>query len=410
MTSREHLPQGEPREREIDLARVRADTPGVEHVVHLNNAGAALPPAPVLDTVLQHLRREALEGGYEAEDAAHEQLEAVYDQVAALVGGAPDEVALVENATRGWDLVFYGLGLEAGDRVLTARSEYASSAIAFLQLARQRGVEVTVVPDDDAGQVDLDALARELRSDVKLVALPHVPTQGGLVNPAAEVGALVRAGSDAFYLLDAVQSVGQLPIDVTEVGCHALAGTGRKWLRGPRGTGFVWLARDAFDRVDPPFLDLRAAEWTSDRTYVVRPDARRLETWESYVAGRLGLGAAAAYATAIGLPAIAARVTALARRLRAGLGELPGVALQDRGRTTCGLVTFTAEGRAAQEVADALRRRGINVSVSSAASARWDFDPRGLETVVRASPHYYNTEDEVDALVAAVAEPAPGHG
>jgi selenocysteine lyase/cysteine desulfurase len=386
----------------IDVAAARAETPGTEHVVHLNNAGAALPPTPVLDVVLGHLRREALEGGYEAEAAAHEQLETVYAQVAGLVGGGPDEIALVENATRGWDLVFYGLGLRAGDRVLTARSEYASNAIAFLQLAGQRGVEVTVVPDDDSGQVDLDILARELRGDVKLVALPHVPTQGGLVNPAAEVGALVRAGSEAFYLLDAVQSVGQLPVDVATIGCHALAGTGRKWLRGPRGTGFVWLSRDAVDRVDPPLLDLRAANWTGPDTYEVRRDARRLETWESYVAGRLGLGAAAAYATRIGLPAIAARVSGLARRLRAGLSDLPGVHLHDRGRRTCGLVTFTTETHPPAAVAKELHRESINVSVSSASFARWDFDPRGLEAVVRASPHYYNTEDEVDSLVAAV--------
>jgi selenocysteine lyase/cysteine desulfurase len=387
---------------EIDVAAARADTPGAERVVHLNNAGAALPPAPVLDAVLGHLRHEALEGGYEAEAAAAERLEAAYAQVAHLVGGDPDEVALVENATRGWDLVCYGLGLRAGDRILTARSEYASSAIAFLQLARQRGVEVTVVPDDDSGQVDLDALERELRGDVKLVALPHVPTQGGLVNPAAEVGALVRARSGAFFLLDAVQSVGQLPVDVATIGCHALTGTGRKWLRGPRGTGFVWLARAAVDRVDPPLLDLRAADWTGPDSYEVRRDARRLETWESYVAGRLGLGAAAAYATRIGLPAIAARVSGLAQRLRAGLADLPGVQLHDRGRTLCGLVTFTTATHPPAAVAEDVHRAGINVSVSSAGYARWDFGPRGLDAVVRASPHYYNTEDEVDTLVAAV--------
>jgi selenocysteine lyase/cysteine desulfurase len=388
----------------IDVAAARADTPGAEHVVHLNNAGAALPPAPVLDAVIGHLQREAMVGGYEAEDAAHEQLEAVYAQVADLVGGAPDEIALVENATRGWDLVFYGLGLTEGDRVLTARSEYASSAIAFLQLARQRGIEITVLPDDPSGQVDLDALRRELGRDVRLVALPHVPTQGGLVNPAAEVGALVRGRSDAFYLLDTVQSVGQLPLDVAALGCHALVGTGRKWLRGPRGTGFVWLAGDATERVDPPFLDLRAAQWTGPDTYDVRPDARRLETWESYVAGRLGLGAAVAYATRIGLPAIAGRVAVLAQRMRGGLAELPGVVVHDLGRATCGLVTFTTQDLPAPVVAEALRERGVNVSVSSRSSALWDFDRRGLDTVVRASPHYYNTEDEVDALVAAVRE------
>jgi selenocysteine lyase/cysteine desulfurase len=298
-------------------------------------------------------------------------------------------------------MAFYAFPFATGDRILTGRAEYASNWIALQQVAARTGAVVEVVPDDEAGQFDVAALERMLDERVKLVSLVHVPTQSGLVNPAAEVGRVTRAAGVPL-LLDACQSVGQMPLDVEELGCDVLSATGRKFLRGPRGTGFLYVRRSILDRLEPPFLDVHAATWTAPKHYEIRPDARRFESWETSYAGKIGLGVAVDYALSWGLDAIEARVTALAEGLRERLRALNGVHLHDQGQRRCGIVTFTVDGVPAQDVRRRLAARGVNTSVSSAGSARWDLPRRGLSELVRASVHYYNTDDELDRLVNAL--------
>ena len=387
----------------IDVARARAETPGCRDVVHLNNAGAALPTRAVLDTVIKHLELEARIGGYAAADAVAERSRAVYSSVASLLGAATDEIALVENATRAWDMVAYSLGASfaPGDRILTSRAEYASNVIGLLQLARRTGAQVEVVPDDESGQLSVDALRGLLDERVKLVAMSWIPTQGGLVNPAAAVGAVTREAGVP-YLLDACQAAGQLPIDVGALGCDFLSATGRKYLRAPRGTGVLYVRREWVTQLDPPFLDVHAAQWASGDEVIVRDDARRFESWERSVANQLGLGAAVDHALKLGVDAIAARVVALGVRLREELTGVPGLTLHDRGVERCGIVTFTIDGIDVHELATRLRGEGINISVSTIDFARYDFEARGLTAVARASVHYYNTEDELTRLVESL--------
>ena len=386
----------------IDVDRARAETPGCAHVTHLNNAGSALPPAAVVDAVVDYLRREAQIGGYEAADERRESWERTYDALARLVGGARDEIAVVENATRAWDMAFYAFRFGPGDRILTGRAEYASNWIALQQVARRTGAVVEVVPDDEHGQFDVASLGKMLDGGVKLVSLVHAPAHSGLINPVAEVGRLTRAAGVPL-LLDACQSVGQLPIDVEALGCDLLSATARKFLRGPRGTGFLWVRQALIEELEPPLLDLHAADWLPGGGYRIRADARRFENWETYYAGKVGLGVAADYALAIGLDAIAERVQALAARLRRGLGELDGVEVQDRGVVLGATVTFTVDGRTATEVKAALAAERINVSVSPASYARLQLEDGGVPRLVRASAHYYNTEAELDRLVEVVA-------
>lgn len=391
---------------ELDVERARRETPGVEHVAHLNNAGAALPPAPVTDAVIEHLRAEARVGGYEAAAAAADRVQATYEAIARLLGCGTDEVAVVENATRGWDMAFYALRFARGDRILTARAEYASNAIAFLQVARRTGAVVEVVDDDEHGQLSVEDLRRRVHDDrggpVKLIALTHVPTQGGLVNPAEEVGMIARANG-VTYLLDACQSAGQMPLDVGRLGCDVLTATGRKFLRGPRGTGFLYVRRDLAGALEPPFLDMHAACWTAADDYDVRADARRFENWESNVAAKIGLGVAVDYALSWGLEAIEARVTHLAELLRQRLRSVEGVRVHDQGRRRCGIVTFTVDGASAADVQRQLADRGVNTSVSRIDAARWDLSARQLSELVRASVHYYNTEDEIEQLISGLS-------
>ncbi|MEE8203315.1 MAG: aminotransferase class V-fold PLP-dependent enzyme [Alphaproteobacteria bacterium] len=386
----------------IDVARARGETPGCANVLHFNNAGAALMPAPVVEATVAHLRLEAGIGGYEAFARAEDRIERVYDSIARLINCRRDEIALIENATRAWDMAFYAFDFRPGDRILTANVEYASNYIAYLQVAKRTGAVVEAIADDDHGQISLAALEAAIDDRVRLISITHVPTNGGLVNPAAGVGRIARAAGVP-YLLDACQSVGQMPIDVEAIGCDMLSATGRKYLRGPRGTGFLYVHRDLLERLEPPFLDLHAATWTAPDAYELRADARRFENWESYVAGKVGLGVAIDYALEWGLEAIRDRVYALAEALRARLGALPRVTLRDIGAERCGIVTFTLDGMSAEAVEAALERLAINVSTSSAAGTLLDMQARGLEPVVRASVHYYNDEEEVERFASAVA-------
>lgn len=387
---------------EIDLDRARWETPGCAHVVHLNNAGAALMPQPVLNATIEHLRLEAQIGGYEAAARAEPLTERTYQAAATLLGCHPDEIAIIENATRAWDMAFYSIPFSAGDRILTSVAEYGSNYIAFLQIAQRTGAVVEPVPNDEHGQLSVAALERLIDDRVRLIAVTHVPTNGGLVNPAAAIGKVARAAGVPF-LLDACQSVGQLPVDVETIGCDMLSATGRKYLRGPRGTGLLYVRRALIERLDPPFLDLHAATWVARDRYEVRPDARRFENWETNVAGKVGLGVAIDYALGWGMGAIAARIGALADRLRAQLADIAGVRVRDIGAERCGIVTFTLDGIDSAAIQDALAEQQINVSTTSVLGTRLDMEQRALPTMVRSSVHYYNSEAEVDRLCEALA-------
>jgi cysteine desulfurase/selenocysteine lyase len=385
----------------IDVARARAETPGCDHVVHLNNAGSSLPPQSVLDAVIGHLELEARVGGYEAHEQNEAAIERFYKAAAELLGACPGEIAFSSSATRAWDMAFYGFRFERGDRILTAVAEYISNYIAYIQVAERTGVEVVPVPSDEYGQVSVDSLRQLVDERVKLIAITHVPTNGGLVNPAAEIGAVAREAGIP-YLLDACQSVGQLPVDVEEIGCDLLSATGRKYLRGPRGTGFLYVRSSLLDRLDPPFLDMRAADWVEPDRYELRPNALRFEEWEQAYAAKIGLSTAIDYALGWGVDSIWRRVAALGESLRARLGDVEGVTIRDLGAVRCGIVTFTVDGVEAGELKERLARERINVTASPRSSTLLDSRARTLPDLVRASVHYYNTDEELERLVESV--------
>jgi len=386
----------------FDLDRARRETPACVRHAHLNNAGAALLPAPVVDAVRGHLDAEVELGGYEAAELAGDAHDRARSSIASLVGAGPDEIALTDSATRAWVSAFTAIRFRPGDRIVTSSSEYASNAIAYLQAAERDGVEIVTVPNDPAGAISIDDLRRVLDERVRLVSVTHVPTSSGLVNDVAAVGAIV-ADTDALYLVDACQSVGQMPIDVSAIGCHLLSATGRKYLRAPRGTGFLYVDRRRLDDLRPRAADLHSASWTGEGTYELAPDARRFELWEHNIAGVLGLGAAADYARGWGIDDTYARITLLADDLRGRLADVAGVTVRDVGSERCGIVTFTVEGRSAADVTRAVRDHRVHIWHVEAQASRSDMTERGLAEVNRASVHYYNTAAELDALCAALA-------
>ncbi len=388
----------------IDVDTARGDTPGCAFVNHLNNAGASLQPSIVVDSVVDYLQAEALQGGYETATERADQLDTVYDRADAFLGGGPENWAFVESATRAWNAAFSSLRFERGDRVLTTRAEYLSNMGGLLRAQEIQGVEIHVVPDDEFGQVDVAALESMLDERIRLVSLTHVPTQGGLINPAAEVGRLLR-DTPVIYQLDACQSVGQIPVNVDEIGCDILSFTGRKFVRGPRATGMVWASSAAVAEMgNPAGVDGRGADWDEPLAITPLETARRFEPFEFFYAGKVGMAAALEYAATLGIEQIASRNRELASRLRRGLSELSGVTVHDKGRELSAMVTFTVADHDPQVIQCDFRARRINVSTSGPGSARLDYPERGLGAVVRASVHYYNTEDEIDELIAAVGD------
>ncbi|TRW87957.1 aminotransferase class V-fold PLP-dependent enzyme [Mycolicibacterium sp. 018/SC-01/001] len=384
-----------------EVAALRSETPGVANSAYLMNAGAALMPVQVVDAVVSHLRLEAAIGGYAAADEVSDRLDAVYDSVASLIGAHREEVALTENATVAWQLAFYSLDFRVGDRILTGEAEYAANYVAYLQVARRTGAVVEVVPSDESGQLDVGALGSMIDERVRLISVTWMPTNGGLVNPAEEIGRLARRHG-IFYLLDACQAAGQWVIDVGRLGCDALTGTGRKFLRGPRGTGFLYVRRSTLEQMHPPMIDHFSAPWTSLHAYTLRDDARRFETWENAYALRLGLGAAVDLAASIGVHRIHQRCGELAGRLRAGLTSLDRVTVHDLGAQQSAIVSFSVDGVDAADLVNVARNAGIVIGASAPSSTRIDATRRKLPVLNRASPHYFNTVSEIDRLVDVV--------
>ena len=385
----------------IDKQTIRQELTSEQGFILLDHAGASLMPRCVLDAQIEHLRLEAAVGGYEAERLRNDPIEAVYDSVARLINCQRTEVAIVENATVGWMMAFYAIQFSPGDRILTAEAEYASNYLAYLQVARDKGVIVETIPSTATGELCVESLAAMIDDRVKLISITHVPSNGGLVNPVEAIGELARA-NDILYIVDACQSAGQIPLDVQAIQCDVLSATGRKWLRGPRGVGFLFVSNRILESLHPPMIDLFSAVWTDVDRYELRQDARRFENWESNYAAKLGLGCAIDYALAVGLENIETEVMRLAELLRAKLAEIPGVSVHDIGKRRCGLVTFSIAGIKATEVETRLRENRIQVSVSSPASTLIDASKRKLPDLVRSSVHYYNEESELDALVNCI--------
>lgn len=385
------------------LHQLRADTPGCDQLTHLNNAGASLQPKPVLDAVQQHLVLETQLGGYEAADAVAEQIGGFYQSVAQLLHTHPRNIAFSSSATDAYARVLSAIPWQSGDVILTTENDYASNQIAFLALQKRFGVRLLRARDLSTGGVDVvdfEQLVREHRPT--LAAVTHVPTNSGLVQPVERIGQICRE-HDIWYLVDACQSAGQMDLDVARIGCDFLSATMRKFLRGPRGAGFLFVSDRALEAgLEMLLPDMRAAEWTGPDTYQTAPTARRFEYWEMPIALLLGSKAAVDYAQHLGLPWIETRVNALADLTRTLLSELPGVRVLDVGERLCGIVTAHASHWESKGLMKKLQAAHINCRTSPLLAARIDFSKKGVDWALRVSPHYYNTEDEIRHLVSVL--------
>ncbi len=389
----------------MNLDKIRGETPGCEQRIHLNSAGASLMPKTVIEAVESHFNLEASIGGYEAESEAADEIAMAYEHVSKLLGTTTFNIAFSEHATASFVAAISSVRFTPGSVLLTTLNDYVSNQIQYLALAQRFGVEVVRAPEALEGGVDLtamEALIHRLRP--KLVAVTHIPTNSGLVQNVEAIGAMCRA-EDILYLVDGCQSIGQMPVDVETIGCDYFSATARKYLRGPRGAGFLYVS----DRVlasgyEPLFPDLRGADWIAPDVYQPAPDAKRFETWEFAWGLVRGTGEAARYALELGLEPIRDRAWKLAAHLRKLLSDHDRVKVLDRGAVLGATVTASVDGWAPANLVRELRARGINTTGQARIDAIIDYAEKGIDGSLRISPHYFNTEEELSTFVNALDE------
>lgn len=385
----------------LDIDKIRNDTPGVSKGIHLMACGSSLMPQPVIDAVVGYTLLEGDIGGYEAESSKFDQLELVYNNIAKHIGAKRNEISVLENATVAWANAFYALPLEPGSRILTCEAEYAANYVAFLSRAKKESLKIDIIGNDEEGALDLVELEQRMDKDVGLIAITWIPTNGGLVNPAEGIGKIAQKFNVPF-LLDGCQAVGQMPIDVKKIGCDFFSATGRKFLRGPRGTGFLYVSERWLNKLHPVMIDHFGAPWVNKDEYQLRNDARRFETWENSYALRAGLAKAVEYASEIGIEKIHKRTWALAGMCRDLLQEIKGITVADLGREKCGIVSFYIDGKDCLDIVSQMREIGVTIGTSSPPSTLIDSQNRSLPMLLRASPHYYNTADEIEFFVSSL--------
>ena len=380
---------------EQENTRYREETQGTTHVIHFNNAGSSLPAIPVLNAVTEYLNKEALLGGYETEYASRDEISRVYEVIADLVNAQPEEIALVENASAVWCIAFHSIGFNAGDEVLISEYEYVTNMIGYLYGEMRYGIKLKVIPNDENGNFSLSNLEGAITPSTRLIAVTHIASTTGGILPVEKIGN-IAARHQILYLVDACQSIGQMPVDVQEIQCDFLSVTGRKYLRAPRGTGFLYVRKNKQHLLNPLLIDGHAITGISEKGYTLRADAKRFELYEKNRALTLGLCAAVDYVLNIGIDRIWQRISYLASYLRDVLQHTEGITVHDTGTHLSGIVTFTIKGHDGPEVKAYLAKNNINVSVGLAHSTLLYMNRHHLSNVVRASVHYYNTVEEIN--------------
>jgi selenocysteine lyase/cysteine desulfurase len=394
-----------------EVQQLRNETAGTKNVIHLNNAGSGLMPDIVTQVQLDHITLESQIGGYEASAMMAPAIQNFYTQCARLFNCKPSNIAFTASATDAYTRALSSISFKEGDIILTDNDDFVSNQIQFLSLQKRLGVKIVRINNAAIGGVDLNDLEEKLKKyQPKLFAITHIPTNSGLVQPIHEIAKIYhnyiqQHDGKTWYILDACQSAGQMKLDVEAIQCDFLSVTCRKFLRGPRGTGALYISDKALDAgLEPMFIDMRGAEWKQKDEYQQQPTAMRFEDWEFAYSTVLGTASAIEYCLNIGEDKIWQQVKLLSGHLRDQLAQIDRIKVLDKGPEVGGLVTFHVQGAEPRYIVSELLKRKINVVPSFRAFGIIDFDEKGVEWAIRASPHYYNTINELDVFIQSVKE------
>ncbi|MEK6479496.1 aminotransferase class V-fold PLP-dependent enzyme [Catalinimonas sp. 4WD22] len=383
----------------MNIKQIRKDTPACQDKIFLNSAGSSLMPHKAAESVQKYLKEEEKLGGYKVAELREADIESFYKEVALLINAEAHQIAFAFSATEAYAKALSSIPFEVDDVILTSDNDYVSNQINFISLKQRFKIDVVRVKNKGNGDLDLEDLEQKIQiHQPRLVAITHVPTNSGLVQDVADIGKICTQ-HQVLYLLDACQSVGQFSVDVKEIQCDFMSVTGRKFLRGPRGTGFLYVSDKVLTQdYAPLFIDLRGAEWTSSDQFQMIESAKRFESWEIPYALLIGLKEAVAYANAVGIEHIETYNQQLMHQLRERLVSIAGVKLFDQGSRTCNILTFQKEGKSLAQIKACLDAQNVFYSTTAKSSAIIDFEKKGIDWVVRLSPHYFNTIEEMDRV------------
>ncbi|WP_293304291.1 aminotransferase class V-fold PLP-dependent enzyme [Pedobacter sp. UBA5917] len=376
---------------------------GSDVAIHLNNAGAALMPKTVANAIRNYITEEEMFGGYETADRKRAEIDLFYSYGAQLLNCKSQNIAFTTNATDSYNRALSSIPFKTGDVILVSENDYPSNFIVLLSLQQRFGVVIVRVANTATGEIDLCDLEEKIRKhQPRLLSVTHIPTSSGLVQPVEEIGRIVKK-YDTLYLLDACQSLGQLNVDAITTGADFISGTFRKFLRGPRGAGILYVSDKALEAgFEPLFIDLRGAEWVEENKYIPRKDAKRFEDWETAYALMMGSSEALKYLFEIGIDQIESRNSHLMQVLKSGLSEIDFIKLQDRGKQQSNILTFSCNKRSQTDTKKYFTDHNINIYTTPKTAAIIDFAEKNVEWVVRVSPHYYNTETELEKFIQVV--------
>ncbi|NML57172.1 aminotransferase class V-fold PLP-dependent enzyme [Chryseobacterium cheonjiense] len=383
----------------MNIDRIRQETRGLsDGKIFLNNAGSSLMPSIVVDSMKEYLELEEQIGGYETANRKADILEKFYDEAAKLINAKPSNIAFATSATEAYAKALSSIMFKEGDVIITTADDYISNQITFISLQKKLKLKVLRtknLPDNELDLEDLEKLIKEYNP--KLIAVTHIPTNSGLIQNVEDVGRLCKQ-YDILYLVDACQSVGQLAVDVEKIGCDFLSATGRKFMRGPRGTGFLYASDKILEQnYAPLLLDMRGADWTEFNDYELFKTAKRFESWEISYASLMGFTHALQYANIIGLPAIEHYNKGLSERLRENLKN-NGFDVWDWGKNLSSIITFSGPDGDLERIQNILKENNIFFSVTHKNSALIDFTRKNINGIVRLSPHYFNTVEEINRV------------
>ncbi len=371
-------------------------------VLHFNHSGAGLPSPETVQVIVNHLRLEAERGPMEAGALASDASNMVYKTAAQLLGCSSQHVAFGTSHGQLYGNLIASIPLAPGDKVLVSRQEWIGNVLCLQRSANLNGASLSLMASDDTSAVDPVALGKSLSPDVRIVALTWIGAGSALINPAAAIGAAIRqAGSSAFFIIDASQVIGQVPINVAELGCDALIACGRKFLRGPRGTALAYISPRLASEIVPRNIDSLSST-LRDGNVEVANSAQAFEFGEESVALKLGLGKAIEQALDLGVDHIRLALDQKAGALRQALAELPRVKLLDRGNNKGAAVTFAIDGLPCATAKQRLSEQGINIGMNGPGYTPYDMSMRGISELLRASVHLNTTDEDIALIVNAI--------
>lgn len=382
----------------MNIDQIRKDTLHCKNLIHFNNAGASLPTKFVNEAIIDFIREEEATGGYEMQDKYAEHLKGVYREIAKLIKSDEDEIALTDSASTAFSKALYSIPFKAGDEIITSEIEYSSNYLNYLKVKKDKGINIVTISGKGDAVIDLEKLEAAISKKTKLIAVTHMPTSSGAIAPVVEVGKIAKAHG-ILYLVDTCQSMGHYPTFVDEIACDFLTGTSRKYIRGPRGLGFLYAKKTVYKQLDPYMIESLGATWTSKENYDLNHTSKMFETFEKPYGFVMGLQAAVKYANDIGIHNIWQRTKELSSKARQRFAEIEGLRMHDgEGGELSGIVTLTIENKSSEEIHAELMRNRVNSSICRPFSSLTDMEAKGLSSCNRLSLHYYNTEEEIERV------------